>query len=105
MMSSVLFMLLVVMMASVHVQGCNCPDLEKKDPWCGDEGDYDSLCELQCKDDEIVGHDTCDKIEKCEDALPLDQGPDVCAEYGITFDSLEEMKCHNLEFVSKGECP
>ncbi|XP_069122518.1 uncharacterized protein [Argopecten irradians] len=105
MVSRVLLTLMVVVTATVHGwpdRDCKCPD--EKDPWCGDEGDYDSLCELECYGDEIVGHDTCDNIEKCTDALPLMPDKEVCAEHDVTFETKEEMECAKMKFVHKGEC-
>ncbi|XP_060071210.1 uncharacterized protein LOC132551118 [Ylistrum balloti] len=105
MMSSMLLALLVVTMVTVQgrpERDCKCPD--EKDPWCGDEGDYDTLCDLLCQGDEIVGHDTCDNIENCTDALPPLPDKEVCAEHDVTFETIEEMKCSKMEFVHDGEC-
>ncbi|XP_033732404.1 serine protease inhibitor dipetalogastin-like isoform X1 [Pecten maximus] len=98
---------LLTLLVTIAVVGgrssCDCDDVY--DPWCGDEGTYSNLCELQCAGDEIEGHDTCENIEKCLDALQdTNDGIEVCAEHGITFDNAEEMKCHKLGFVHDGEC-
>ncbi|XP_033732409.1 uncharacterized protein LOC117321894 [Pecten maximus] len=105
MMSGLVFTLLVVVIVTVHGiprRDCNCP--EEKDPWCGDEGTYNNLCELECYDDEINGHDTCENIENCTDALPLLPDKEVCAEHDVTFENIEEMECAKMKFVHDGEC-
>ncbi|XP_060071185.1 serine protease inhibitor dipetalogastin-like [Ylistrum balloti] len=94
---------LVVIVFVAGRPSCDCGD--EYDPWCGDEGTYSNLCQLECAGDEIEGHDTCENIEKCLDNLPdINDGPEVCAEHGITFDSIQEMKCHKLCLVHNGEC-
>ncbi|XP_021362356.1 serine protease inhibitor dipetalogastin-like [Mizuhopecten yessoensis] len=104
MMPRTLFALLVVIVVVNGKDPCICT--AEYDPWCGEEGGtYSNLCWLKCAGDEIEGHDTCENIEECLKAYPEPPSEnEVCAEYGITFDSIEEMECHNLSFVHDGEC-
>ncbi|XP_021362395.1 serine protease inhibitor dipetalogastin-like [Mizuhopecten yessoensis] len=103
MMPRTLFALLVVIVVVNGKPSCDCDD--EYDPWCGEERTYGNLCQLKCAGDEVEGHDTCDNIEKCLEGLAdTNDGTEVCAEYGITFDTNEEMECHNLNFVHNGEC-
>ncbi|XP_033732403.1 uncharacterized protein LOC117321890 isoform X2 [Pecten maximus] len=105
MMSGVVFTLLVVVIVTVHGiprKGCICPAV--MDPWCGEEGNYYNLCKLICKEDEIKSHTTCEDFEECMKAYPDLPEDEVCAEHGVTFDTIEEMECANMKFVHDGEC-